>query len=697
MRKTLLFLSVLLAGTATAQDYWRPATGPFGGTIVHGIAATPEGFYAATVSGLFYSDDAGATWALENDGITASGIDSREVLRLADGSALLATYGGGVFKRWQGANGWQQMSTPDPWVQAITQAEDGTVYAGTIRGVLRSENSGSSWQIFSVDDRTLNIRDVAVDHNGVLYAATSEGVYKSPDRGVSWDWASGGMTTWDTDVLFVTSTGDVYAGTSPIRGGCTLFRTRNAGRIWTCVQPQTDPIRAGGMAEDEQGRLYFGGFRYVYRSDDEGSTWSPIAQTSTTVHGIAASGSTVIAGTYGRGVLRTGNRGTTWEASNTGLQSAIRDIAIGPNDGLFAATLGGVFLSRDQGSTWTLLDDLAESVKPAQSLAFDTDGRLLDGTLNGLFRYDLVEETWEALGPPGSPPVRDVLPGPNGELFVGYHEGVYHLRGQNWTSYPLIGPDQAARDVIAIGVDQAGTIFAGGTYDSFMRPGGQTGWVRLTSPATPYFEAQVFARSPDDRLYAGTRYFGVMRSSDGGQTWSPMTNGLSGSEDIRAIAFDPDGTMFMGSFGNGVYRLGRNGAWQPVTGGMENARRVTSLAFDASGNAYAGTYGSGIWVHDAGVTNTESPDVPVASVTLDVYPNPSSGVARARVELAHPGDVLVEVFDVMGRQVAMQREYLATGSHPGLGLPVDGLAAGLYAVRITTAEHSATRTLVLAD
>lgn len=693
MRFNPICLLLLLGATpAVSQDYWRPANGPFGGTIVSGMTVTPEGYFAATVGGLFHSADGGRTWSLDNEGVTASGVDAREYLRIQDGSSLLATYGGGIFRRWAGSDEWERTNSPDGWTKALTQAADGTLYGATIRGIIRSDNGGSTWMALPVDERSLNIRDV-ITQDGILYVATSEGVYKSGDRGASWEWASSGMTTFDVDMLFLTSTGDLYAGTSPIRGGCTLFRTRNAGRIWTCVQPQTDPIRAGGMAEDDFGRLYFGGYRFVYRSDDEGSTWDPIATTTTTIHGIAALGSTVVAGTYGRGVMRSGDRGTRWETSNEGLHSAIRDVAIGPDEGLYAATLGGVYVSRDLGASWELLDDLDSPVRPSQSLAFDAQGRLLDGTLNGLFRLDISQDIWEALGPPGTPPIRDVLPGDNGEIFVGYHAGVYHLRGNNWTSYLLIGPDQASRDVIAIGVDEAGTLFAGGTYDSFMRPSGTNGWVRLTSMATPYFEAQVFAQDTDGTQYAGTRYFGVMRSTDGGQTWTPLTNGLSGSEDIRAIAFDASNTMYVGSFGNGVYRMNRN-RWEALDSGMEEARRVTSLAFDADGNAYVGTYGSGVWIHEATSTATE-PEELATTNSLTIYPNPSHGGAAAEIAVSSSGEARMTVFDMMGRRVAQVDHFLTAGRSMALPVPADGLPPGVYAVQLTTREVTQTSLLTL--
>jgi photosystem II stability/assembly factor-like uncharacterized protein len=692
---TILFACSTALG-AQAQDYWKSARGPYGGTIVSGLMASDDGIFAATVGGLFRSQDDGETWVPDMEGIGPAGVDTRAIILTSDGSSLVATYGGGLFRRWPGTSRWQATTAPDAFVQAVAEGPDGTIYAGTIRGILRSDNGGSSWVAFSVADRTLSIKSVQADETA-LYAATPEGVYKSEDRGESWEWASAGMTTFDVDMVFVASNGDLFAGTSPIVGGCTLFRTRSRGRFWTCVQPQTDPIRAGGMTEDAQGRLYFGGYRFVYRSDDEGSTWIPTATTTTTVHSLTTRGSTVLAGTFGRGILLSGDRGRSWVDSNEGLHSAIRDLIIGPDGGVFAATLGGVFHSDDFGQNWELLDELDSPVRPAQSLAFDPQGRLLDGTLNGLFRLDRQTGVWDALGPPGTPPVRDLKFGPDGELYLGYWAGVYHLRGTNWVSYLLVGPDQAPRDVIAIGIDRAGTLFAGGAYDSFMRYAGSTGWVRLTSAATPYFEAQVFETDDDGVLYAGTRYFGVMRSGDGGQTWSPMTNGLSGNEDIRAIAFDGDGTLHIGSFGNGVFRLNPfTNTWNPLNSGMQNARRVTAVTFDESGNAWAGTFGAGVFIHAAEAsTGIETSPGSGLVDRLRPYPNPSNGAAYVDLEVAESAETRIEVFDLLGRNVAAETTFLGSGSVRGLALPTQGLPTGLYWVRITIGSGVASGTVAV--
>jgi photosystem II stability/assembly factor-like uncharacterized protein len=55
-----------------------------------------------------------------------------------------------------------------------------------------------------------------------------------------------------------------------------------------------------------------------------------------------------------------------------------------------------------------------------------------------------------------------------------------------------------------------------------------------------------------DGVLAGTAGGGVLRSCDGGQTWSAINQGLT-HLDIRAIATDPDGLLWVGTWGGGVF------------------------------------------------------------------------------------------------------------------------------------------------
>jgi photosystem II stability/assembly factor-like uncharacterized protein len=69
----------------------------------------------------------------------------------------------------------------------------------------------------------------------------------------------------------------------------------------------------------------------------------------------------------------------------------------------------------------------------------------------------------------------------------------------------------------------------------------------------------------DTAVYAATGT-GVLKSTDGGETWTTMNNGLQ-SKDIRSIGADRahDSILYVGTFGAGVFKTTNGGEkWEPV-------------------------------------------------------------------------------------------------------------------------------------
>ena len=92
------------------------------------------------------------------------------------------------------------------------------------------------------------------------------------------------------------------------------------------------------------------------------------------------------------------------------------------------------------------------------------------------------------------------------------------------------------------------------------------------------------------------------------------------------------------------------------------------------------------------------PDAPAARelALAPVIPTPVAGRARVGLEVGRAQAVRVEVFDALGRGVAVLHDGpLAAGEH-SFGLDVAALPVGVYAVRVTAEAASATRTLTVA-
>lgn len=95
-------------------------------------------------------------------------------------------------------------------------------------------------------------------------------------------------------------------------------------------------------------------------------------------------------------------------------------------------------------------------------------------------------------------------------------------------------------------------------------------------------------------IYAGTNTYGVFKSSDKGNTWIEINNGISGSKIIRDILIINNRLIFIASE-NGLFKTTNQGdVWQHIiVGAWDDA--LGYLTFSPKGDIFAGTW-DGIYV-----------------------------------------------------------------------------------------------------
>src|SRR5437879_5804791 len=262
-RVATLLVALLTASPIARAQSWM-AVGLPGGDV-RALAADPRDprvVYLGTADGILYrSRDGGLSWRRTQPGFLLRGMSLDQIVVDAAGGVLVGYWevtgpGGGVAR--SGDEGRTFTILPEIGGQsvralAVAPSDPHVLVAGTLSGVFRSLDGGSSWQRISAtgDPELRNINSLAVDPGDpqVIYAGTWHLAWKSMDGGRVWRPIHLGMIN-DSDVMTLTfdhrSPRTVYAT------ACTgIYRSPDGGDHWAKVPGiPTSARRTRSFAQD---------------------------------------------------------------------------------------------------------------------------------------------------------------------------------------------------------------------------------------------------------------------------------------------------------------------------------------------------------------------------------------------------------------------------------------------------------------
>lgn len=86
-----------------------------------------------------------------------------------------------------------------------------------------------------------------------------------------------------------------------------------------------------------------------------------------------------------------------------------------------------------------------------------------------------------------------------------------------------------------------------------------------------------------------------------------------------------------------------------------------------------------------------------AGVKMNVFPNPTTGLASVRYEIEEPMEIQISILNIMGQEILRlpSTNYKkASGSHTQeLDLSKAGITSGIYVVKLTADRHEITKKL----
>lgn len=567
--------------TIDGGQTWRLVSPPTGWAYV--LAFVGETIYASFWNrGLVRSSDGGSTWS-SVPGLPPAIIDvagdphSPNRIWATNGLKLYVSTDGGA--TWSGRRK-PVNKRPQPLTDLAIDPAGSWVYLLATNGFFRSGDSGKTWQLGEGIHGKSYLWQLAIDSENpaVLYLSTTSELFRSEDRGSHWVGIAaetiGDGFIRDVAVL----AGSVYISI-PRQG---IFSSSDGGATWTrAAQGPAEPVALAAASE-------------VLYASSEGN------------------------GLPG-GLFRSFDRGESWErTANKGLKAlSITAVAVDPSDSqiLYAgATSTGVMKSADRGATWRIVAPELEQGEPLGSVREILVEPSHPATLYaigesaGLVRSLDRGETWQRM-----PPNRGFLamaldPRQPGALWAAGYSGVFHSAdgGEHWTQVPVFTDTGMIWQQVEVDPHDLRVVYVAGwelnetpEIRLFRSEDGAATWQRRD---TGIEGSQVSALAIDpampNRLFAGTDK-GLYHSNDSGLTWTRL-RGIGGRVDEVAVAPTTPMVLYAAVAGYGIKRTVNVGqSWTPARRGLGETP-VYDLTIDPQDprRLYAGTSFRGLFAWD---------------------------------------------------------------------------------------------------
>lgn len=501
---------------------------------------------------------------------------------------------------------------------AVFLADGSLIAALDADGLRRSDDGGTTWSTTGFEIDNPNVRDIEVTQNAVFVAVDAVdidgsievgGIYRSNNQGSGFVRLETGVEDLVGD-LTLASTGYRVVKADPtnplvlytsnvgwqdqsvlesLDGGDTWRRVlgRGVDAVGERFYSSTPVANDVSIAADGSGRVLLAGSEYLILGDGaggwqdvssvqvQGGGWMGTGYSGLVSNGVffseAHPGVIVLTAFDGGNLLLSTDDGHSWTAP---LQEERPfdggQYAAETTTGSIAVLLGqagifaGVAVSTDGGNSWQIsagdgLPEASSTLRLGGIVAVnDTFVAAIGDRL-----YRSVDEgaTWSSVAAPEA--LTDMAVDADGTLFGSGAEGLWLSTNAGETFSTVGGPRELWR--LATHPQDAGTVFATswrtGETDRGLWRFDSSGWVRLTDTfhaydlaIDPFSPDRMVLATDDPPFHDAIESAGVLCSTDGGATWTPISEGLSLNR-VRAIGFDPHqpGRLIAGTNGGGFF------------------------------------------------------------------------------------------------------------------------------------------------
>ncbi len=492
--------------------------------------------FAGTSNGVFNLKNNPTRWDSLNTGLTTKSRSIQTFVNKTNGDVLAGTLDG-VFLLRNNTTRWDSINTglttaSSRYILSFIIKTNGDIFAWTLDGIFRLKNNASIWESFNSSlngrIRALVIKNSTED----IFAGTENGIFLLRNQDTTWQAINNGLENTYVSALAINSVGDIFAGT--LYG---VYRSQNNGNLWIETNKGLIGYSLSSLAIKSNGKI-FAGTRassgcsgptvggIIFRSDDSGSTWAkvnngfPPDDISKLV--VKESTGDIFVGGEARGVYRSPDNGGSWSPDTSGLMNrTVYSLAIS-GDEILAGTFG-IYRSSERGSSNWRIDTLGLGQRLVLSLVTKTNGYVFAGTFGGgIFRATINSGKWEQVTIlPDSINVVAFVINSSGHIFAGTHpgfsrkipRGIFRSRddGANWDS---VNTGLTNRSVLALAVYSNDVLFAGTEGGGvFCSADNGDSWIEVNSGLTDLNVTSLAINNSTGEIFAGTLNSGVFRSA----------------------------------------------------------------------------------------------------------------------------------------------------------------------------------------
>ncbi len=497
-----------------ATDVWDY----LGEDEVGNLAVNPDGhLYLSRENNLWRSTDEGNSFSLINSNVLTY---TAYLFTLGDNLNYNYSFSGEkMYKFNDNGTGLTQINYPGSYhLNDIERHPSGDVFIAN-HGLYKSANGVNNWiqvGFGALADSNAFVDEILILPSGRLFANLDTKVIFTDDEGETWSQL--GYPIFGNSYL-ANSANDLYY----FRGGCfwnSFLKSLDGGQTWTSLRENVKTPSISSIKADHADNLYITSCRNVYveRSTDGGATWSPLKITSANYDvekiWVTENGDVFALSRLPYRIHRSTDSGLNWEELSLPNAGYDTQLIFSPQGEIYSFDSELYYKSIDNGDTWSDVTNLfPPDFSWLMAMAVHPNGAIFVSLQmpwgGGIFRSVNGGQTWE-----------DILTNFNGidffhvtskghVYFSSYNSSGLYVSFDNLETYQLVLSDENG-----------------------------------VGPVVSNIAGDVFTITENE----------VEMTTDDGQTWTPIVDGLYNPRQSTALQIDHEQHLLIGNDGDVIYR-----------------------------------------------------------------------------------------------------------------------------------------------